>query len=101
MGRRLNDAFTSACLDENLKRSVNCCIVRLFTTNSTPMTGILQKKTCAAISTQRETQNRVSVFEFQEEHYRFWGMDSVGRSVDSKAIQPFSKNAFEACTAGA
>ena len=38
MGRRLNDAFTSACLDENLKCSVNCCIVRLSTTNSTTMT---------------------------------------------------------------
>ena len=36
--RRLNDAFTSACLDENLKCSVNCCIVRLSTTNSTTMT---------------------------------------------------------------
>ena len=38
MGRRLNDAFTSACKDENLKCSVNCCIVRLFTTNPTTMT---------------------------------------------------------------
>ena len=38
MGRRLNDAFTSPCLDENLKCSVNCCMVRLSTTNSTTMT---------------------------------------------------------------
>ena len=38
MGRLLNDAFTSACKDENLKLSVNCYIVRLFTTNSTTMT---------------------------------------------------------------
>ena len=38
MGRRLNDAFTSACQDENLKCSVNCCIVRLSTTNTTAMT---------------------------------------------------------------
>ena len=37
IGRRLNDGHTSACLDENLKCSVNCCIVRLFTTNSTAL----------------------------------------------------------------
>ena len=38
IGRRLNDGHTSPCLDENLKCSVNCCIVRLHTINSTAMT---------------------------------------------------------------
>lgn len=38
IGRRLNDGHTSPCLDENLKCSVNCCIVRLSTTNTTAMT---------------------------------------------------------------
>ena len=38
IGRRLNDGHTSSCLDENLKCSVNCCIVRLSTTNSIAMT---------------------------------------------------------------
>ena len=38
MGRRLNDGRASACQNENLKCSVNCCIVRLPTTNSTTMT---------------------------------------------------------------
>ena len=38
MGRRLNDGLISPCLDENLKCSLNCCIVRLSTTNSTTMT---------------------------------------------------------------
>ena len=38
MGRRLNDAFTSACQDENLKCSVNCCIVYLHIIHSTTMT---------------------------------------------------------------
>ena len=38
MGRRLNDAFTSPCLDENLKCSVNCCIVCLLIIHSTTMT---------------------------------------------------------------
>ena len=38
MGRRLNDGLIPPCLDENLKCSVNCCIVRLSTTNSTTMT---------------------------------------------------------------
>ena len=38
IGRSLNDGHTSPCLDENLKCSVNCCIVRLFATNSTAMT---------------------------------------------------------------
>ncbi|MBQ2814006.1 MAG: transposase [Akkermansia sp.] len=37
-GRRLNDGLTSPCLDENLKSSVNCCIVRLSSTNSTTRT---------------------------------------------------------------
>ena len=37
MGRRLNDAFTSACQDENLKCSVNCCIVYLHIIHSTTM----------------------------------------------------------------
>ena len=36
--RRLNDAFTSPCLDENLKYSVNCCIVCLLIIHSTTMT---------------------------------------------------------------
>ena len=34
MGLWLNDAFTSPCPDENLKCSVNCCIVCLLITNS-------------------------------------------------------------------
>ena len=38
IGRRLNDGHTSPCLDENLKCSVNCCIVHLSTTNTTAMT---------------------------------------------------------------
>ena len=38
MGRRLNDGLIPPCLDENLKCSLNCCIVRLSTTNSTTMT---------------------------------------------------------------
>ena len=38
IGRRLNDGHTSPCLNENLKCSVNCCIVRLSTTNLTTMT---------------------------------------------------------------
>ena len=38
MGRRLNDVFTSPCLDENLKYSVNCCIVCLLIIHSTTMT---------------------------------------------------------------
>ena len=39
-------------------------------------------------------KNRVSVFEFQEVCCRFWGMDSIGQSVNSEAIQTFSENAF-------
>ena len=38
MGRRLNDAFTSPCLDENLECSVNYCIVCLLIIYSTTMT---------------------------------------------------------------
>ena len=38
MGRQLNDAFTSPCLDENMKCSVNCCIVCLLIIHSTTMT---------------------------------------------------------------
>ena len=38
MGRRLNDALISACQDENLKCSANCCIVCLLIIHSTTMT---------------------------------------------------------------
>ena len=38
MGCRLNDAHTSVCQDENLKCSVNCCIVYLHIIHSTTMT---------------------------------------------------------------
>ena len=38
MGCGLNGGPASACQDENLKCSVNCCIVCLSTTNSTAMT---------------------------------------------------------------
>ena len=38
MGRRLNDGLIPPCLDENLKCSVNCCIVCLLIIHSTTMT---------------------------------------------------------------
>ena len=38
MGRRLNDSLIPPCLDENLKCSVNCCIVCLLIIHSTTMT---------------------------------------------------------------
>lgn len=38
MGRRQENCLISACQDERLKCSVNCCIVRLLIINSTAMT---------------------------------------------------------------
>ena len=41
-----------------------------------------------SISTQRETQARVSVFEFQEVCCRFWGMDSISRHLGGTLHPP-------------
>ena len=67
MGRRLNDAHTSACQDENLKCSVNCCIVCLLIIHSTAMTeqdkitifdALIKSFLCSdALSTDYEEEN--------------------------------------------